>query len=74
MPPMKRDLVEVLRHAIKTSGKSRPELEHESGVTMAVIGRFVGGKRSITIDTAAKLAGALGLVLVPDEKAVKPGR
>ncbi len=62
------DMVESLRHAILKSEKSHYELERESGVDMAIIGRFVRGIRSLKIESAAKLADALGLVLVPGGK------
>lgn len=68
----KKDLAETLRHAILTSGKSHYELEHASGVGMPTIGRFVRRQRTLTIETAAKLADALGLVLVPS--VTKPKR
>jgi len=44
------------------------------GVTQAVISTFVNYKRSATMDTAAKLATALGLELTPMKKPARKGR
>ena len=54
------------------AGISRYRLAKLSGVTQAVISTFVNYKRSArTMDTAAKLATALGLELTPMKKPAK---
>ena len=58
-------LVNVLRDAIDESGKSQYQLAQETGIDKAALSRFVSGERGLTLDTAAKLAAALGLELKP---------
>ena len=67
----KTDIQEQLRQAIIDAGISRYRLSKVSGVTQAVISTFVNRKRSATMDTAAKLATALGLELTPMKPAKK---
>lgn len=72
-PPERRDqflqdhlmanLVEQLRRAISNSGESYYALAKRSGVDAVVISRFVAGERDLRLETAAKLADAMGLVL-----------
>jgi len=58
------DLVETLKFSIANSGKSRYELARESGVSQAVLSRFVNGERGITLETANKISAVLKLKLV----------
>ena len=67
----KTDIQEQLRQAILNAEISRYRLAKLSGVTRAVISTFVNYKRSATMDTAAKLATALGLELTPMKKPAK---
>ena len=67
----KTDIQEQLRQAILNAEISRYRLAKLSGVTQAVISTFVNYKRSATMDTAAKLATALGLELTPMKKPAK---
>jgi len=50
---------------------SRYALWKLSGVTEAVLSRFVNRSRTIRLDTAAKLAEVLGLELTPKRRARK---
>jgi transcriptional regulator with XRE-family HTH domain len=62
--PMKKDsLSGILKAAIKTSGKTVYRIAQESGVAHPVILRFMSGERDIRLETAEKLADALGLRL-----------
>ena len=70
----KTDIQEQLRQAIVDAGISRYRLSKLTGVTQAVISTFVNRKRSATMDTAAKLATALGLELTPIKKPAGKGR
>ena len=70
----KTDIQEQLRQAILDAGISRYRLSKLTGVTQAVISTFVNRKRSATMDTAAKLATALGLELTPMKKPAGKGR
>jgi transcriptional regulator with XRE-family HTH domain len=47
------------------SGPSVRRLSRQSGVDRAVISRFKRGERSVTLETADRLASALGLALTP---------
>jgi plasmid maintenance system antidote protein VapI len=64
----KTDLTAELTRAIEASGLTHYRLGAEAGVAPEVIGRFVARERDIRLATAARLADALGLVLV------QPGR
>ena len=70
----KTDIQEQLRQAILDAEISRYRLSKLTGVTQAVISTFVNRKRSATMDTAAKLATALGLELTPVKKPAGKGR
>ncbi len=56
---------EQLRAAVAESKLSAYALAKESGVSAAVLSRFLSGERDITLGTAAKLAHVLGLKLAP---------
>jgi transcriptional regulator with XRE-family HTH domain len=61
---MKREtLPEKLKTAIRKSGKTVYRVAVESGVAHPVILRFLSGERDIRLETAEKLAAALGLAL-----------
>jgi plasmid maintenance system antidote protein VapI len=57
-------LSEVLRQRLQ-SGPSVRRLSRLSRVDRATISRFKRGERSVTLETAARLAAALGLALTP---------
>jgi plasmid maintenance system antidote protein VapI len=69
-----RDIQGQLRQAIRDSGISGYRLALDTGVPQAVLSHFLNCKRSITMDTAAKLATALGLELRPMDLAGKSGK
>jgi len=54
-----------LRKQIERSGVTVYALATLAGVTPQQVGRFVRGERDLTLATAAKLAQALGLELLP---------
>ncbi len=62
------DLAGQLRAAFAESGLSRAELARRAGISYPVVHRFFGCDRNITLATASKLAGVLGLRLVSDTK------
>ncbi len=55
----------ALCYAIRDSGLSHYALGKAAGVAPAQLDRFVSGERSLSLASAAKVAAALGLVLVP---------
>ncbi|MCH8853725.1 MAG: helix-turn-helix transcriptional regulator [Planctomycetes bacterium] len=59
---------QVLREAITKSGESLADLERTTGVSNAVLSRFVRGERTLTLPTADKLARHFGLELVKRER------
>lgn len=65
------DIQEQLRQAVLSGPMTRYALAKITGVTQAVLSQFVRSNRSITMDTAAKLATALGLELRPVKGAEK---
>jgi plasmid maintenance system antidote protein VapI len=61
---MKRQsLTDVLKSAIHQTGEPLYRLAKRSGVPQPSIYRFVTGQRDIRLETADKLAAALGLRL-----------
>ena len=56
---------DVLRRAIRDSGKALIGIERETGVQRMSIARFLRGDTSLRLDKAEKLAAYLGLVLIP---------
>jgi transcriptional regulator with XRE-family HTH domain len=52
---------DTLRSAIEASDKSMYQIAKESGITPAMVGRFVRGERDLRLATADKLAAALGV-------------
>ena len=65
------DLVEVLRWELLwraiVKGETLAAICARAGLDPSAVSRFVGDERDVTLVTAAKLATALGLVLVPRE-------
>ncbi len=64
----KNPITDVLRQAIIDSGLPLLRIAQDTGVERASISRFVGGKRSLRLDMADKLAVYFGLLLTPTEK------
>lgn len=71
MMKSKTDIEEQLRRAILHAGISRYALAHQSGVSEGVISNFMSRKRTVTLETAAKLAAVLELTLTPAKRAGK---
>ena len=59
----KKTITEILRQAIEDSGYSQNQLSILSGVNRAQINRFVSGERTLTLESAEKIAEALELEL-----------
>jgi transcriptional regulator with XRE-family HTH domain len=59
-------LVELLRDAIRTSGKSLNQLGKDSGVTASQLSHFLRGTRTLTLPAAEKVCRALHLTLVKE--------
>lgn len=52
---------ELLRGAIRDSGRTIDELAKEAGLSAALLGRFLSSERDIHMTTADRLATILGL-------------
>jgi plasmid maintenance system antidote protein VapI len=66
-------LLDALRLAVETSGKTRYRLAKESGVSAGQLSRLVNRQRGMTIDTIERLAEYLGLRIKVERK-VRKGR
>lgn len=59
----RKNIIEILRKAIEDSGYSQNQLSKLSGVNRAQINRFVKGERTLTLESAEKIAKVLKLEL-----------
>jgi plasmid maintenance system antidote protein VapI len=57
-------LSDQLRELIATAGLSVYELARDAGVDRSVLSRFLAGQRTITLETADRLAAVLKLRLI----------
>ena len=63
---MKQDFIQTMQRAIRSDSRSLYQLAQSSGLPYATVNRFARGERTeITITTAARLCGVLGLELCP---------
>jgi transcriptional regulator with XRE-family HTH domain len=60
---MKLKLIEALKQAIKASGESQNAIAKACGLDQPNINAFMHGKRSISLESAEKIALHLGLTL-----------
>jgi len=67
MARKKRNMKTQLQDAIRKSGRSLLSIAKESQTPYASLHTFVNKDRAITIDTASRIADALGLELRPKE-------
>ena len=61
----RKDLADQLRTAIRRSSQTHYAIAMQAGIAPDQIDRFVSGERILRLDTAAKIAGVLGLELRP---------
>lgn len=59
----RKSIVSELRKAIEKSGYTQNQLSELSGVNRAQINRFVHGERTLTLESAEKIAEVLELEL-----------
>jgi len=64
VPKKKPKVSEVLRKAVKDSGQSMYALSKGSGLSYAIIWRFVSGDRTLSQNAIDQLCEYLGLELV----------
>ena len=65
---MKQDIENALRNAIMKSGITHYQLWRDSGVHHQAITRFVRRERTLRLDSAAKIAACLDLVLKQEKQ------
>lgn len=53
-------ILDQLREAIRTSGRSRYVLARETGVSQTLLSRLMSGKRGVSVETLELLAHELG--------------
>ena len=63
--PLGASLSEALKAAVRGSELTAYEIAKRAGISQIMISRFLSGERDIRLATADKLAGALGLKLIP---------
>lgn len=61
-PPLPT-LADQLRAAVADSGLSHYRIAKDTGISQPIITRFVNGDRSVSLDTAGKLAAYFGMSL-----------
>ena len=65
-------MTNVLKAAIRDSGKTPYRISKDTGIVVTSILRFLDGETSLRLDKADVLAAYLGLRIVTDPKAQKP--
>lgn len=70
--PARLTIADQLREIVESRGLTHTELGQLAGVDPTVIARFVAGERDLRLETAGRIAAALGLRLV--EVATPKGR
>lgn len=65
-------IAEILKKKINTCGKTRYQINQETGIDQAVLSRFINGKKLISLDTADTLLKYFDLE-IRDKKPKKKG-
>ena len=68
---LSEQLADSLRKAIENSGYSQAEIAVETGIDAGILSRFMRGERSLTLETAGKIAELLKLSLKPTKATKK---
>lgn len=61
-------LLDKIRRAVETSGKTRYRIAKESGISAAQLSRLVNGQSGMTVETIERLADYLGFRIVIESK------
>lgn len=56
-------ITDSLLTAVRASGLNQLNVSQQTGVSRAVLSRWLSGKRTITLETADRIAKGLGLVV-----------
>lgn len=65
MPRQPKPITTTLKNAIKASGLTHYAVAKLAGITPGQIDRFMSGERDLRLETAGRIAAALGLELRP---------
>ena len=57
-------LLEEIKRAVESSGKTRYRIAKESGVSASLLSRLMNGQRGLSVETVELLAAHLGLEIV----------
>ena len=69
-----KKLSDQIRQAVVDSKVSRYQIWKDTGIDQSVLGKFVAGKRGISMETLDVLAEYLGLRVVMDRKLIQKGK
>ena len=58
----------AVRDAIRRDRRSLSRLARDAGVSQSQVTRFVHGQRSVSLETASRLMGTLGLTVKADRR------
>ncbi len=61
-------LLDKIRRAVETSGKTRYRIAKDSGISAAQLSRLVNGQSGMTVETIERLADYLGFRIVIEPK------
>jgi hypothetical protein len=62
---MSQAIEDILREAVRKSGRTHYDLGKSADIPIAAIDRFMSGERGLNLTTASKLCAELGLTLTP---------
>ena len=57
-------LLDAIREAVESSGKTRYRIAEDTGIAQSVLSRLMSGERGLSIDVLERLADYLGLEIV----------
>jgi plasmid maintenance system antidote protein VapI len=63
-----RNAVTAVRDAIRRDPRSLSRIARDARVGQSQVSRFINGKRSVSLETASRLMGTLGLTVTPGRR------
>ena len=61
-------ILDDMRHAIKTSGKTRYRIAQDTGISESQLSQLMGGTKGLSVESLERLADYLGLKIVARPK------
>lgn len=58
------ELLDAIREAIESSGKTRYRIAKEAGIAQSQLSRLMSGETGLSVESVEKLAGHLGLEII----------